>query len=135
LLPWRVLRGRTTCLDQVVNLAAPSEALKRSTNRVVLARSKCWDGFPLKCRISLPDSVMKRPALIVVDMLNDFLQAWPPAARQKLVRSTDVLVDIVRSQAGPIIWVRQEFRPDLADAFLEVRAREYASRSSALADA
>jgi nicotinamidase-related amidase len=66
---------------------------------------------------------MKEPALIVIDLLNDFLQTWPPASKQRLVRSTNALVDIVRSHERPIIWVRQEFRPDLQDAFPEMRAK------------
>jgi nicotinamidase-related amidase len=66
---------------------------------------------------------MKAPALIVVDMLNDFLQAWAPAAKQRLVRSTNALVGIVRDCQRPVIWVRQEFQPDLRDAFPEMRAK------------
>jgi nicotinamidase-related amidase len=66
---------------------------------------------------------MKAPALIVVDMLNDFLQAWAPAAKQRLVRSTNALVAIVRDCHRPVIWVRQEFQPDLRDAFPEMRAK------------
>jgi nicotinamidase-related amidase len=64
---------------------------------------------------------MKEPALIVIDLLNDFLQAWAPAARQRLVQATNALVAIVRSHRRPVIWVRQEFRPDLQDAFPEMR--------------
>jgi len=66
---------------------------------------------------------MKEPTLIVIDMLNDFLQSWAPAARQRLVQATNALVAIVRSHQRPIIWVRQEFRPDLRDAFPEMRAK------------
>jgi len=66
---------------------------------------------------------MKEPTLIVIDMLNDFLQSWAPAARQRLVQATNALVAIVRSHQRPIIWVRQEFRPDLQDAFPEMRAK------------
>ncbi|SRR5712692_6405377 len=66
---------------------------------------------------------MKEPALIVIDMLNDFLQAWAPASKQRLVQSTNEIVDIVRSHNRPVIWVRQEFQPDLQDAFPEMRAK------------
>ena len=66
---------------------------------------------------------MKAPALIVVDMLNDFLQAWAPTAKQRLVRSTNTLVGIVRDRHRPVIWVRQEFQPDLRDAFPEMRTK------------
>jgi nicotinamidase-related amidase len=66
---------------------------------------------------------MEEPVLIVIDMLNDFLQAWAPASKQRLVRSTDALVDILRAHNRPVIWVRQEFQPDLRDAFPEMRAK------------
>jgi len=67
---------------------------------------------------------MDAPALIVIDMLNDLLRAWTPAAKQRLVRSTSALVDMMRSHRRPVIWVRQEFRPDLSDAFAEMRAKD-----------
>src|SRR5216684_4244910 len=66
---------------------------------------------------------MKRPALLVIDMLRDFLVSWEPARKDKLVRSINELVDIARSAATPVIWIRQEFEPDLRDAFPEMRAK------------
>jgi len=66
---------------------------------------------------------MKKPALIVIDMVNDFLQSWAPASKQQLVQSTNVLISIMREQHRPVIWVRQEFQADLRDAFPEMRAR------------
>jgi len=66
---------------------------------------------------------MKRPVLIVIDMLRDFLDGWPPSSREKLVQSTKDLVLMVRERGYPIIWVRQEFQADLSDAFLEVKAK------------
>jgi isochorismate hydrolase len=66
---------------------------------------------------------MKEPALIIVDMLNDFLQSWVPKTRERLVRSTNALVTMMRSRQRPVIWVRQEFRPDLSDAFPETRKK------------
>jgi nicotinamidase-related amidase len=66
---------------------------------------------------------MRAPALIVVDMLNDFLQTWPPASKERLIRSINSLVDIMRTRARPVIWIRQEFQQDLSDAFPEMRAK------------
>jgi nicotinamidase-related amidase len=66
---------------------------------------------------------LKRPALIVIDMLNDFLDQWPAAPRERLVNSTQQLVTMMRSAGHPVIWVRQEFEPDLRDAFPEMRAK------------
>jgi nicotinamidase-related amidase len=67
--------------------------------------------------------VVKEPALIVIDLLNDFLQSWAPHARERLVRSTNSLVAMMRSRQRPVIWVRQEFRQDLSDAFPEMRKK------------
>jgi nicotinamidase-related amidase len=66
---------------------------------------------------------MKAPALIVVDMLNDFLQTWPPAPKQRLIQSINSLIGVIRRHQLPVIWVRQEFEPDLRDAYPEMRAK------------
>ena len=66
---------------------------------------------------------MKSPSLIVIDMVNDFLQSLEGAARQRLLRSTNELIGIMRSHRRPVIWVRQQFRSDLSDAFLEMRRK------------
>jgi nicotinamidase-related amidase len=66
---------------------------------------------------------MKRPVLVVIDMVQDFLEGWEPERRQSLVESVNELVNIVRSAACPVIWVRQEFEPDLRDAFPEMKAK------------
>jgi nicotinamidase-related amidase len=46
---------------------------------------------------------MEAPALIVIDMLNDFLQAWAPASKQRLVDSTNALVGILRDRNRPVV--------------------------------
>jgi nicotinamidase-related amidase len=66
---------------------------------------------------------MIRPLLIVIDMQNDFLDGWPVAARESLLRSTHDLVLLIRSHGFPVIWVRQEFEADLSDAFREMKSR------------
>jgi nicotinamidase-related amidase len=66
---------------------------------------------------------MKKPVLIVIDMLQDFLETWERDRREKLVHSINDLVGIVRSFSHPVIWVRQEFEPDLRDAFPEVKTK------------
>jgi maleamate amidohydrolase len=67
---------------------------------------------------------MRRPVLIVIDMLNDFLESWAPAPREKLIQSINDLVGVMRQHGYPVLWVRQEFEPDLRDAFQEMRAKE-----------
>ncbi len=66
---------------------------------------------------------MIRPLLLVVDMQNDFLDRWPVATRERLLRSTCDLVASMRTHGRPVVWVRQEFEPDLRDAFLEMRLK------------
>jgi nicotinamidase-related amidase len=66
---------------------------------------------------------MKAPVLIVIDMLNDFLADWEPGRREALVEAINELVQIMRRHSHPIIWVRQEFEPDLRDAFPEMKAK------------
>lgn len=66
---------------------------------------------------------MNRPVLIVIDMLNDFLSDWEPARRERLVQAINELIGYVRTASMPLIWVRQEFEPDLRDAFPEMRAK------------
>lgn len=66
---------------------------------------------------------MIRPLLLIVDTQNDFLDPWPVAVRERLLRSINELVLLMRSHQCPIVWVRQEFEPDLRDAFLEMRSK------------
>jgi nicotinamidase-related amidase len=66
---------------------------------------------------------MKTPVLIVVDMLNDFLAKWEPARRQELAEAVNELVRMMRVHLRPILWVRQEFEPDLRDAFPEMKTK------------
>jgi nicotinamidase-related amidase len=74
-----------------------------------------------------PDSLQQRhtnkPAFIVIDMLNEFLDRWPAADRARLLRSTLELLSLLRSRQVPVLWVRQEFEADLSDALLEVRQK------------
>jgi nicotinamidase-related amidase len=66
---------------------------------------------------------MKKPVLLVIDMLNDFLDQWDAVRKEKLVAAINSLVGAVRASGHPIVWVRQEFEPDLRDAFPEMRAK------------
>jgi nicotinamidase-related amidase len=62
-----------------------------------------------------------KPMLLVIDMLVDFLDRWPAGERAALVAAIHGLIDGIRTAGHPIAWVRQEFAPDLSDAFLEMR--------------
>lgn len=62
-------------------------------------------------------------ALLVIDMLVDFFErdAMLSSQREQLVDGIDALACEFRRAGQPVIWVRQEFKPDLSDAFLEMR--------------
>jgi nicotinamidase-related amidase len=66
---------------------------------------------------------MTNPALMVIDLTNDFLAAWDKVRCAQLIASTNELAQHFRDVNRPVIWVRQDFRADLSDAFLEMRDR------------
>ena len=68
---------------------------------------------------------MSRSAFLVIDMLNDFFLEEPLSSRRSgLVSAINDVVRIFRKNGQPIIWVRQEFKPDLSDAFLAMRKED-----------
>ena len=65
---------------------------------------------------------MKRPAIFVIDMLNDcFGHAELDRIRTELCSSINQLTAFARKNGFPVIWVRQEFEADLSDAFLDMK--------------
>jgi len=68
---------------------------------------------------------MNKSVLVLIDLLNDFFQDQRLSAqRHDLVSSINQLVRSFRQNNQPIIWIRQEFKPDLSDAFLEMRKHD-----------
>lgn len=60
--------------------------------------------------------------LLVIDMQVDFFRHERLSKRQpELVLQVNSLVAAMRSAGVPVIWVRQEFLPDMSDASLEVK--------------
>jgi nicotinamidase-related amidase len=65
---------------------------------------------------------MATAALIVIDMLNDsFNDSRLGVRRDELIGAVNQLVEAFRQSGQPVIWVRQEFAPDLSDAFAVMR--------------
>jgi len=65
---------------------------------------------------------MGRPAVFVIDMLNDcFVHAELDRRRAALCSSINQLTTLARANGLPVIWVRQEFEPDLNDATLDMK--------------
>ena len=67
---------------------------------------------------------MRRPALLVIDMVNDYLDKWDVERKDELICAINGLVTTMRRASHPVIWVRQEFESDLRDAFLEMRTKQ-----------
>lgn len=65
-----------------------------------------------------------KPAILIIDVLQDyFKEGRLKDHRENLSRSINELVDLARQKSLPIIWVRQEFKDDLSDAFLDMKKR------------
>lgn len=61
-------------------------------------------------------------ALIIIDMQEDFFKSGPLASkRQPLVHAINKLSAQYRANKAAVIWIRQEFKADLSDAFLAMR--------------
>jgi maleamate amidohydrolase len=64
-----------------------------------------------------------RPMLLIIDMLNDFLGSWSTTDRTTLIHGVQRVTETFRAAHRPIVWVRQEFEPDLSDTFQEMRRK------------
>lgn len=65
---------------------------------------------------------MKKAVLLIVDMLEDFFKSGTLAHnRGKLTSCVNQVIEIFRIRNLPIIWIRQEYLPDLSDAPLVQR--------------
>ena len=68
---------------------------------------------------------MRRPAIFVIDMLNDcFGHAELQRLRPSLCSHIDELTAMARAAGHPVIWVRQEFESDLSDAMLDMKNKK-----------
>ena len=62
-------------------------------------------------------------ALVAIDLLEDHFneELWPdsqiPGQRDRLAQVTNSAVSAFRRANLPVIWIRQEFEPDLSDAY------------------
>lgn len=65
---------------------------------------------------------MVKRCLVIIDLLNEYLDLWDADKADRLVQNTNrLVVGAFRSLQLPVIWVRQKFRSDFSDAFLEMR--------------
>jgi maleamate amidohydrolase len=64
-------------------------------------------------------------AILVIDMVEDMFTPHEALARQRgaMVTAINTLTDAGRRSGFPVVWVRQEYMPDLSDAPLEYRRR------------
>jgi len=62
------------------------------------------------------------PAFVFVDLLEDFFAKSPLSERRaSIVGAANELTRYARERSFPVVWVRQEFEPDLRDAFLSIK--------------
>jgi nicotinamidase-related amidase len=78
-------------------------------------------GFNIIAELTRSEFNILKPMLLIIDMLNDLLDRWSLIDRAMLIRGIQSLADIFYSEGHPVVWVRQEFRADLSDAFKEMR--------------
>jgi hypothetical protein len=83
------------------------------------SRAVLWSTKETLGKVAEADAL--RPTLLIIDMLVDFLDRWPAADRAALVAAIRALADGFHAANYPIVWVRQEFAPDLSDAFREMQ--------------
>jgi len=59
-------------------------------------------------------------AIIIIDMQKDFFKENPVLNKRKpvSVKNINNLIGYARKKMIPIIWIKQEFKPDLSDAYL-----------------
>ncbi len=61
-------------------------------------------------------------AVLIVDMLQDFFKDGHLLEnKEKLTNNINKLTKLARANNIPVIWVRQEFKADLSDAFIGIR--------------
>lgn len=67
-----------------------------------------------------------KPAVIIIDALEDFFkEGLLKEHRITLANHINELVDFARNHNVSVIWVRQEFKADLSDAFLAMRRNNW----------
>lgn len=62
-----------------------------------------------------------KTALILIDLQKDFLSQLPADRAAAVVAGAGRLVEAARTAGAPVIWVKQVFKADLSDAFLQMR--------------
>jgi len=78
-----------------------------------------------------------RYAMIIIDMLNDFFEKDSRLNKLKktLCKNSNDLIRFARKKKIPVIFIRQEFKPDLSDAFLFMKQKKSRLRLKAQKDA
>ena len=62
-----------------------------------------------------------KTALILIDLQKDFLSQLPADRAAAVIAGAGQLVEAARAAGAPVIWVKQVFKADLSDAFLQMR--------------
>jgi len=74
--------------------------------------------------VGIVSDLDSRTAILVVDMVGDmFASEELGRQRSAMVSATNALTGAARGSGCPIVWIRQEYEPDLSDAPLEHKRR------------
>lgn len=65
---------------------------------------------------------MNKYAVILIDLVEDFfVKGLSVEDRARIIKNTNALTKVARDKNIPIIWVKQEFKADLSDAYISLR--------------
>jgi nicotinamidase-related amidase len=65
-----------------------------------------------------------KAAILIIDVLQDFFnEGRLKDHRSQLTSNINSLTEFARTNQTPVIWVRQEFKDDLSDAFMTMRKK------------
>ena len=85
---------------------------------------KHWNVFARNRAVWRP-TVEVSIATLIIDMQVDFFAHERLRQRRAaLVTGTNDLVAMTREASAPVVWIKQEFSPDLSDAMLEAKKKE-----------
>jgi len=88
-------------------------------------RNRCARAaWQLNLALGGTESAFVNFAALIIDMQEDFFQHERLSQRRAaLTQNVNELVRLCRASSGHVVWIKQEFSPDLSDAMLDVRRK------------
>ena len=67
-------------------------------------------------------AVQQNFGILMIDLVEDFfVKGFSSEGRARIITNTNELTKVARGKNIPIIWVKQEFKADLSDAYIGLR--------------